>query len=213
MNLRRVWLIGLLVLAASAGGCAVRRAWDFNPALLPQASTAVENRAPGRVALLVPVAVQENITLEIRAGRIVEEAMFAAMSDALRGGVQRMNQPPAAGSGFAATLSIDAVRVVHDSRILWLLPAPPPQFLIGDFELFAQLSFDLSLLDAEGRTVWSRSYDSGREVYKRPSFWSSEQVAEGRVRMAHEQAWRLSQQAMADLRDWLETERNKAREL
>ena len=211
MNFRHVWLIGLMVLATAVSGCASNRLGAFNPALLPQASTAVENRTPGRVALLVPVAVQENIHLGsfsgIHSGRIVEEAMFAAMNDALRDGTQRMNQPPAAGSGFAATLSIDAVRIVHDFRFTWL------SLLTQETEVSAQLLFDLRLFDAQGRTVWSHSYDSGLEVYRRPSFWSSEHVSRGVVRMAHEQAWRLSQQAMADLRDWLETERNKARQL
>jgi hypothetical protein len=85
--------------------------------------------------------------------------------------------------------------------------------VIGDSEIGARLSFDLSLLDAQGRSVWTRSYDSGHEIYKRPSFWSHERAPDGLVRMAHEAAWRLAQQAIADLRDWIATERNKPREL
>jgi hypothetical protein len=137
MNIHRVWLIGLMLLVAWAAGCASKQEGVFNPALLPQVSAAAEHRTPGRVALLVPPDVHDLVHesssgpasgVRIHLGRIVEEAMFAAMSDALRDGVQRINQPPAADSGFAATLSIDAVRVEHDVRLLWLAPFPPPFF-------------------------------------------------------------------------------------
>jgi hypothetical protein len=99
--------------------------------------------------------------LRLPAGRIVEEALLAAVSDTWRGGAQRVDEAPKAGAGFAATLVIEAVRVVHTDKLSWLLPMPVFPFVIGDRDAFSQLAFDLSLVDAEGRTVWTRSYDGG----------------------------------------------------
>jgi hypothetical protein len=108
---------------------------------------------------------------------------------------------------------IEAVRVTHTDKLSWLLPMPVFPFVVGDRDAFSQLAFDLSLIDGEGRTVWTRSYDGGAELLKRPSFWSNEPVPVGMTRMAHETAWRLSQQVVTDLRDWQAGERNKPREL
>ena len=215
------WLIGLLMLATLAGGCASRREAGFSPALLPQTPATFESPTLGRVALLVPASVEAQVyegtkwpanSVRIHAGRIVEEAMFAAMSDALSDRVQRISQPPAADSGFAATLSIDAVRAEDDVRLLWLLPLPFP-FGISDHDYSARVSFDLSLLDVQGRLVWARSYDSGLEVYRRLLASSNEPVPDNLIRAIHQAAWRLAQQAITDLRNWLKAERNRPREL
>jgi len=131
----------------------------------------------------------------------------------LQGGAQRVNEAPAAGTGFAATLVIEAVRVEHDSKLLWIMPLPVYPYLIGDSAAYAQLAFDLRVLDAQGRPVWTRTYDSGREIYKRPALLRSETLPVGLVRMAHESAWRLSQQVVVDLRDALAAERSRPREL
>lgn len=222
MSRRSAWLVGLVVLAALAGGCATKYEGAFNPALFPRVPAAAESRAPGRVALLVQPPVQGQVHegvknpatgVRLPVGQIVEQALLAAALDALRGGVERVPQVPPAGAGFDATLVIEAVRADHHSQLSWLIPIPVYPFLIGDTNFYAQLAFDLSLLDAAGRTVWTRTYDSGREIYKRPSFWSNEKLPDGFLRMAHEAAWRLSQQAMTDLRDWLAVERRKPREL
>jgi len=215
-------LVGLLALLAVSVGCASKYEGAFNPALFPRGAVAADSRTPGRVALLVRPQVQDVVHegvdapasgVRLPVGRIVEEAMRAAVGDALRGGVQRMNEVPMAGAGLDATLVIEAVRVGHDDKLLWIVPIPVFPFVMGDKDIYAQLAFDLSLLDAQGRAVWTRSYDGGRELYKRPSFWSSERLPVGLVRMAHETAWRLSQEAVGDLREWLEAERIKPREL
>jgi hypothetical protein len=137
-----------------------------------------------------------------------------ALADALRGGAQRVIEVPAANAGFAATLMIEAVRVEHGSeRSGGVIVVPVRPFLAPEWSFFVHLAFDLRLLDAQGRTVWTRTCDGGCEVWKRPSFWSTEQLPAGMVRIAHEAAWRLSQQAVGDLRDWLAAERSKPREL
>jgi hypothetical protein len=215
-------LVGLLALLTLLGGCASKYEGAFNAALFPRAAAAADSPTPGRVALLVRPQVQDLVYEGVNApasgvrlpvGRIVEEAVLAAVGDALRGGVQRLHEASVAGAGFDATLVIEAVRLGHDDKLSWIVPIPVFPFVMGDRDIYAQLAFDLSLLDAQGRTVWTRSYDGGRELYKRPSFWSSEPLPVGLVRMAHETAWRLSQQAVGDLREWLEAERIKPREL
>jgi len=106
---------------------------------------------------------------------------------------------------------VDSVRCVDRVRLLWLLPVPYLG-VIGDTEVDVQMTFELRLLDGQGRSVWTRSYDSGRVVWKRLA-GSNESGDAGIVRLAHEAAWRLSQQAATDLRDWLVAERGKPREL
>lgn len=217
------WLVALLLLLATlTGGCATKFEGAYTPALFPPAASAPASRAPGRLALVVRPQVQDLVHegdqvpargVRLPIGRIVEEATLGVFRDGLQGGVQRLVQVPAAGAGFAASVAIESVHVEHDSRVLWLVPIPVFPFVVGDSEVSARLAFELSLLDAQGRTVWTHSYDSGREVYKRPSFWSNELLPEGLLRMAHEAAWRLAQQALIDVREWLATERNKPREL
>jgi len=65
------------------------------------------------------------------------------------------------------------------------------------------------LLDRSGEVRWSRSYDSGRELWKRPGPFSGkyEDPARGVQRIAHEQALRLLRQAARDLHRWLDAER------
>jgi len=135
------------------------------------------------------------------------------LGDALDGGVQPVEAVPPPGIGFSATLVVDAVRAECRRRTLWLIPMPPPLFVLAGQEVVTRLAFDLRLVDGQGHTVWTRTYDSGSEAVKRASFWSPEATPDGLVRMAHEAAGRLSQQAVSDLRDWLVVERSKPREL
>jgi hypothetical protein len=223
MNRHTARLVGLLVLLALWGGCASTDEGAPNPALFPRAAVAPENRTPGRVAVLVrphvPAMVHEipsslDAGVRLQVGRIVEESVVTALSDVLRGGALRLNEVPVANPGFAATLVIEAVRAEHGSeRTGGVIVVPVLPFLAPEFNFYAHLAFDLSLLDAQGRAVWTRTYDGGHEIWHRPSFWSAEKLPAGMVRMAHETAWRLSQQAVGDLREWLEAERIKPREL
>lgn len=219
----RRWLAyGLLLLLLLLAACATPLPVGPNPALFPRSAKAPMDQVAGRVALWVPaqVAATENhgerllgarSNLHVPAGRIVEQAARLALDDALIGGAQPVDALPPAAAGYSATLVLDTVRCVDRVRLLWLLPVPIFG-IIGETEVDVQLAFDLRLLDARGRSVWTRSYDSGRVVWKRPS-GSSEAGDAGIVRLAHEAAWRLSQQMATDLRDWLAAERSKPREL
>jgi hypothetical protein len=222
MNGAALLRAGLLALLALCGGCAQTVEGKFNPALFPRTTVAPESRWPGHVAWIVQPAARDmvymsppdmGLTLRVRAGQIVEQALLTALVDTLQGAQQRVDEPPAAGSGFAATLVIEAVRFEYDRKLAWLAPMPIFPFVIGDSDFYFSLSFDVSVLDARGQALWRRSYDGGHEQWKRPSFWSQDTMADGVTRMAHATAWRLSQQLVTDLRAALAEERGKAREL
>jgi hypothetical protein len=216
---RRVALLGLLGLC---GGCAQTVEGKFDPALFPHAAVAAESRWLGRVAWIVRPEARDmvyvsapdmGLSLRVRAGHIVEQALMTALVDTFQGAQQRMDEPPSAGSGFAATVLIEAVRFAYDRKLAWLSPVPIFPFVIGDSDFHFSLSFDVSVLDARGNTLWRRNYDGGREQWKRPSFWSQETMPGGVTRMAHATAWRLSQQLVTDLLGTLADERGKEREL
>lgn len=214
------WL-GLLLLAGLWGGCASTHEGAVTPALFPRSAVAPEHRVPGRVAVLVPPQVRaavhdpmREVRIDVRLplGRVIEQALLVALGDAARGGVLGLEVLPPAGSGLDATVVVDAVRAGYHRRLKMLLPAPPPLLLITDHELEARLAFDLSLFDANGQRVWTRTYDGGTAIVKRPSIWRAE-TPDDLVALAHETAWQLSQQVVTDLRDWLVAERHKPREL
>lgn len=221
MNRRIAGLIGCLLLLTLATGCATKYEGGFNPAFFPRVALAPEARQGGRVALWVrphakdfvySVTRDEALDLLVPIGRIVEEAALASVGQTLQGGVLRVNEVPVADGGFAATRVIDAVRMELDhEKYTVVLPFPP--FITWVGATTGHIAFDLRLLDVQGRAVWSRTYDSGREDWQRFSVTSGEQVPVAIVRMAHETAWRLSQQVAGDLRRWLADERGKPREL
>jgi hypothetical protein len=222
MNRRTAGLIGCLLLLTLATGCATKYEGGFNPTFFPRAALAPEARQVGRVAVWVrrPAADlvytvttrQEALGLQVPIGRIVEEAALASVGQTLQGGALLVNEVPVADGGFAATLVIDAVRMELDhEKYTAVLPLPP--FITWVGATSGRVAFDLRLLDAQGRAVWSRTYDSGREDWQRFSVTSGEEVRVAIVRIAHETAWRLSQQVAADVRDWLADERGKPREL
>ena len=221
MNRRIAGLVGCLLLLTLATGCAAKYEGGFNPTFFPRAALAPEARQVGRAAvwvrppaegLVYTVTRQEALGLQVPIGHIVEEAALASVGQTLQGGALRVNEVPVADGGFAATLVIDAVRMELDhEKYTAVLPLPP--FITWVGATSGRVAFDLRLLDAQGRAVWSRTYDSGRERWQRFSVTSGEEVSVAIVRMAHETAWRLSQQVAADLRDWLADERGKLREL
>lgn len=212
----------LLALLGLCGGCAQTVEGKFDPALFPRAAEAAEGRWLGRVAWVVQPVARDmtyvsapdmGLSLRVRAGRIVEQALLVALEDTFRGALQRLDEAPAAGSGFAATLVVEAVHFAYDRKLAWLSPMPIFPYVVGDSDFFFSLSFDVSVLDTRGNTVWRRHYDGGREQWKRPLFWSRETMPDGVTRMAQATAWRLSQQLVADLRAALVEERGKEREL
>lgn len=215
--------VGLLALLLLLGGCASQHEGAFNPALFPRAAVVADSRTPGRAALLVRPQVSDQVHeiaigldagVRLQVGHIVQESVLTALGDALGGGAVRVDEVPAANAGFSATLVIDAVRVEQGSeRTGGVIVVPVLPFVAPEYRFISHLAFDLCLRDTHGRTVWKRTYDGGREIWARPTFWSNEKVPTGMVRMAHETAWRLSQQVVVDLRDWLAAERSKPREL
>jgi hypothetical protein len=130
--------------------------------------------------------------------------MRAALMDGVADRVVSSQDPPPADAGFDGTLKIDSVRATCQQRGLtgW-----GPQ----KYESSVRLSFDASLLDARGRVVWTRTYDDvGRATWTPMEFYAGVKAIEIAT---HDVAWRLSQQATRDVREWLQAERMKPRDL
>lgn len=217
----RCWS-GLLAAFAMPVGCATTHEGVANPALFPRGAVSPDARLAGRVALLVPAQVQATVVVgeslidapipnrhvRVPVGRIVEQATLAALTDTFLDGVQPVPSVPAAADGFSATLVIDAVRFEYRDRLKYVIPIPLPGLpLIVVDEVDVWLAIDLRLLDVQGRTAMTRTYDAGRELWK-PKPRQTEMAEDGIVRLAHEAAWRLAQQAALDLRQWLQAQRD-----
>ena len=213
-------LLTLLLSVALLPGCASRREMPFDAALFPSSPVAPETRAPGRVAIVLQPAVKDLVhegeegparTLRIPIGRIVSQAMMTSAEAMFASGAVRVEAGAGDGTRYAATLIVQSARVAYHRRLLWLIPLP---FFggTGDFEFDVQLAMDITLLDAQGRVVWTRTYDDGRQVW--PHDWAEQAKApDGLLRVTHEAAWRLSQKAMRDLREWADGERMRPRNL
>jgi hypothetical protein len=198
-----------LVLLVGCGGLPPLKPFQPppDPALFPRSSAGPTTKVVGRVALLVPPQVAATLSetqehrrdMQLPIGRIVEQAAILAFGEAVSGGVGIVDSPPAAGAGYSATLVIESVRCVERYGLRSV-----------------QVTFDLRLLDAQGRTVWTQAYDSGSQRMA-PALplndLAIKQMHDDILRLAHEGAWRLMQQAVVDLRDWVAGERLKAREL
>lgn len=215
---RATTLLALLTGLLASAGCASPPAQGLHPEFFPRAASAPASRVVGRVALLVPSQVAGTMgametTLRsgpnerVPIGRIVEEAGLEVLGGALAGGVDSLAQAP--GAGYDATVAVDAVHCVDRTRLLWLLPFPVIG-AIGDTRTEVQVTIEVRVLDAQGRTALTRRYDSGPKELKRAS---GEAATAGVVRLAHELTWRLWQYAWGDLREWLAAERNRPREL
>lgn len=199
----RAWFWVLLLL----GGCA---GFDItaNPARVPAGATPPDHRTPGRIALVVPAHVQRTVVVlmspppfRLHAGAIVEQSMRAALMDGVADRVVSSQDPPPADAGFDGTLKIDSVRATYQQRTR-------DSF---HYESSVRLSFDASLLDARGRVVWTRTYDDvGRATWTSMEFYAGVKAIEIAT---HDVAWRLSQQATKVVREWLQAERVKPRDL
>jgi hypothetical protein len=204
-------------------GCASAPLQGLNSALFPRGGPAAAGVA-GRVALLVPPQVSSSLgrhedmlgsgpNRQVVIGRIVERAGLDALGESLSGGVKSVVEVPAVGAGFDTTVVIDEVRCVDRTRLLWLLPVPIPFVgVIGDSSTEVQVAFDLRVLDAQGRTVLTRTYGTAPVVWERPSSTRESRDA-GVIRIVHEGSWRLWQEAVADLRAWLAEQRIKPRDI
>jgi hypothetical protein len=219
---RRSALLTVPALGGLLAGCASRREMPFNATLFPQLSAPQDAQLPGRVAVMLQPALEQLVhegddgpakRLRIPVGRIVAEAVLRAAGKEFLGGSLQLNTPADArmGDGLAATLVVQSVRVTYQSHLLWIVPLP----LLGgagDWELDLHLALDMTLLDPQGQAVWTRSYDDGRQVWKHD--WTEQYKApDGLLRLTHEAAWRLAQQAVHDLADWVRAERLRPRSL
>ena len=220
MMRRRTALLAIVPSMVLLHGCASVREAQVDTGLFPRNTGTPDARSPGQVALLLQPAMKDMVhqgedgpasRMRLPIGRIVAQAMLMSMDEAFAGGVQRVDEPASAGAGYGATLVIQAARVSYHSRLLWFLPLPVLGGA-GDFEFDAQLALDASLLDGQGRVVWTHSYDSGRLIWEH-SFGEQALVQDGLLRLTHEMAWRLSQQAVRELRDWMDADRMRPRVL
>lgn len=215
-----LWLPALCAVVLC--GCGVMFRGALKPELFPRDTVVSAVPLKGSVALLLPPQVAASVNrgqrtggrssdLELPIGRIVEAALQLALADALTGGVQAVESIPPANSGHVGTLVVDAVQCADRVRVVWMLPVPVLG-LIGDTETDVQVSVDVRLLDTEGRAVWSRHYDDGRQVWK-PQLFKHETGTDAIVRLAHESAWRLARQVSDDVREAVAAERGRARSL
>jgi hypothetical protein len=136
--------------------------------------------------------------------------MLSSANEAFADGADIVEAASGEENRYAATLIVQSVRVSYDSRPLWMIPLP----LLGgisDSEYEAHLALDVTALGPRGEVLWTRSYDDGRRIWQH--VWTDALFAEGLLRLTHEAAWRLAQQAMHDLREWSEGERLRPRDL
>jgi len=214
-------VVGMVCSLLALTGCAAPYEGGANPALFRRGVDESQARPaplPGRVAVVLAPAVSAqvvDITTQIRLhiGQIVEQATVAALADSLQGGVSPLPAPPPVDAGYSATLLIQAIRFEHRQHLLWLLPLPYLVGFVGQAEHRTTLALDLSLLDAQGRTLWTRTVvdDAGRVVL--PNFQQPESEPQALLRLAHDAAWRLAVQLAADHRQWWSEERARPRAL
>jgi len=216
MNRRQILWVSLLWLMALLPGCASYEGVP-NPTWFPRATAVADIRTPGRVALLVQPQVQATVSpvgrvLRLQVGLIAERAVLTTLGEGLQGGVHQVYAPPQTAVGSSATVVIDAVRFEHHERLLWFIWVPPLSG-ISQYEATMTLAFDLSLFDAQGGLVWRRTYDddAGRLVWTTAA--DSTPLPEDIGRVTHEAAWRLAQQVLRDVREWMVDERMRPREL
>lgn len=200
------------LLLAVLGGCAVvpppPQPIAPQPELFGRPAEPIERKAPGRVALLVESEAAATATrmpqalFALQTGAMVEQALRLALVDGLQGGVAVVGAVPPAGSGFDATLALRWVQLDFRNH-----PVPPRT---------VNLSFETVLFDARGRSAWTRIYQDDKDYALSERLFlvgPGETTHAAEVRLAHEAAWRLAQQVLRDLREWLAKERARPREL
>jgi hypothetical protein len=202
-------------------------------ALFKGEPVAPESRLPLRMALFVSPAVtgvsatlpltpgawirgkkESPVVWRLQAASIAEKALLKALGEALQEGVKPVpSMPP--GDGFAGTLELVSVQFDDDERMLTLVPLLVPVVggtMVGEFEATMRLSLQINLFDAQARQVWTKNFDDGARkavwAYPADSTWLP-----GVRQVAHEAAWRLSQQVLQQPRDWQAAERVKPRSM
>lgn len=201
-------------------GCATPTEFQFNPTLFARSPVAAESRVPGRVAVWMPSQVTRTVeaktfleVVHVPVGSIVQGATQAAVDDALRGGAVVLNAAPEPGSEFDAIVLVEAVRLSVEENFEGAPDSILPFFRPPTRVTYGHLAFDISLLDSQGRKLWTRSYDAGREMWYPPTPFVANPMTHNVMRRCHQAAWRLAQQVATDIGDWLAAERIKPREL
>lgn len=198
-------LAALLVVAmlGLAPGCAMAPLVD--PTLFPRTALPVPAPAAARVALVVDEAVAATLTRRKLYGDSTVEEYPAIGRIVERAGIEVLQAVPS--SDATLTVVVDGVSCLVDRRLKWFVPVP----YIGpsDYSIEVRVTMALRVLDARGRVLLVRTYDSGPQVV------ASELRAPPNAvwRMAHETVWRLWQQADGDLRHAWQVDRTRDRDL
>lgn len=225
-------ILHLVCVAMLLSGCSALYVGALDKAMFP-AIAQVAARAPEAITISLA---SSDATLEstgpslsdpartrvrLPIGAIVEAAALAAFDSEFAGGVH-LRQADAGASAQAAavvtSLWVSATNIHFDYRndFVYFIPLGP--LMMERWDLTLRLSVDMRVLDERGVLLWSRSYDTGRELWKPPPWtWTPERMFRAeddghRVqRFAHEQAARLMQQAARDVRQWNDQEQRRER--
>jgi hypothetical protein len=100
---------------------------------------------------------------------------------------------------------------VYRDQLQYIIPTPLG--VIEKRRLDVQIVVDVRLLDERGEVLWSSQYDSGVQVLDEGAFPAHGKRPEKLVRLTHETAFRLMQQAARDVGEWLRNERLRERRL
>jgi len=194
-------------------GCAAYYQGWVDPSLFPRSPRSADASTPAPVAILGDPALTDykyvydkqwdEPDLTIPAGRIIEAAAMAAMTDVLGRPVERF---PDAQAAVAASRSVVRPALVVLRPVGLEVPVP------GARGFQARLVLDCQVLDADRALLWSKRYVSGgvglsteqlndRDASKNQQF----------VRATHAAAYAVMVQVAEDLRRWLEAERLRER--
>jgi len=159
-------------------------------------------------------ALADRRPMQMPIGRIVHEASLEAFAEVFKGGVQAVDR---LGGGPATAMPLVSVRLanfVYRDRLRYIVPL---LFVsVEKWRLDVQIAVDVRLLDDKGEVLWSSTYDSGVQVFDEGDFTAPTALLErpeSLVRLTHETAFRLMQQAARDVGEWLRNERLRERRL
>lgn len=209
-------LAALLAAAAMLAGCAAVEVRPLEPALFPPPASTQTPRDAAVIALSLAVPDQSytnpplrlsRIQVQLPVGRMVEAAARLALSEQFG----RVDPGPPRGGSLALRLSDVAPEI--DSALIFILPGP--WGLWERVDVTTRLAFRLTVSAPDGSVRWSQAYDSTHErlQLQREGFFAQETLQAAMQRRLHEQAARLAREAAAELRHWLDQERQRERVL
>jgi hypothetical protein len=218
----------LLTLAGLAAlvGCVTVAVGKVEPALFPDAAVASAAPLAGRVALVLPPALREQIhggpirtadpikRLQLPLGAVVDAALRRQLAVAFSGGVQPAALPLPLGAGVDVAVAVSAARLDLDTHLNWFVPLPLPAFfpVAQSTDHIATLALDLRITAADGRVLAETTVDSGRVVLER-GIWTTETRLDLCQKLLHQAAWQAAAQAARVVRETLKAERQRERAL